>query len=301
MQKKTLLVIVEGPTAVGKTDIGIELAKWFKSEIISADSRQFYKELNIGTAKQTPLQLSTVPHHFVNNLSVFDYYNVFMFDEEVQLFLTQFFKQNTICFMVGGSGMYIDAVCNGIDSIPDIATDIREELNALFKEKGIEYLQNEVHNIDIEYYNTVDICNPARLIRAIEVFRQTGKTYSSFRQNGRKERPYRILKIALDRSRDELYARINQRTEIMIAEGLETEAMQWNEHRKLNALQTVGYKEIFDYFDGKNDLTKTIDLIKQNTRRYAKKQVTWFNKDKETKWIHAENIEEMIRLIQKSI
>ena len=301
MQNKPLLVIIEGPTAVGKTEVGIELAKWFKSEIISADSRQFYKELNIGTAKQSADQLTTIPHHFVNSLSVFDYYNVFMYDEEVQIFLTQFFKHNTICFMVGGSGMYIDAVCNGIDSIPDIDIEIREELNQLFKIKGIEYLQAELLNIDIEYYNTVDICNPARLIRAIEVFRQTGMTYSSFRHNGRKERPYRILKIALDRSREELYARINQRTEIMISEGLELEAMQWNNHRKLNALQTVGYKEIFDYVDGKYDLIKTIDLIKQNTRHYAKKQVTWFKKDKETNWIHAENLDEMIRLIQQNI
>jgi len=301
MQNKPLLVIIEGPTAVGKTDVGIELAKWFKSEIISADSRQFYKELNIGTAKQTPFQLSAVPHHFVNTLSVFDYYNVFMYDEEVQIFLTQFFKQNNICFMVGGSGMYIDAVCNGIDSIPDIDNAIREELNQQFKIKGLEYLQNELLNIDIDYYNKVDICNPARLIRAIEVFRQTGMTYSSFRHNGRKERPYRILKIALDRSRDELYARINQRTEIMISEGLEQEAFQWNEHRKLNALQTVGYKEIFDYFDNKNDLSRTIELIKQNTRHYAKKQITWFNKDKESKWIHAENIDNMIRSIEENI
>jgi len=299
MLEKPLLVIIEGPTGVGKTDVGIELAQWFKSEIISADSRQFYKELHIGTAKQTPSQLAAVPHHFVNTISVFDYYNAWMFDEQVQLFLHDYFKRNPICLMVGGSGMYIDAVCNGIDPIPDIDSEIRREVTEQFNRNGIKPLQEELRNIDFEYYSQVDLHNSARLIRAIEVFKQTGKTFSSFRSKDKKKRDYTIVKIALERPKNELYDRINRRTHLMIQEGLEGEAMQWNDFRHLNALQTVGYKEFFNYFDGSFDLATTISKIQQNTRHYAKKQATWFRKDIETQWIFAEDIDLMIQNITR--
>ena len=297
MLDKPLLVIIEGPTGVGKTDVGIEIAGWFKTEIISADSRQFYKELQIGTAKQTPLQLATVPHHFVNNISVFDSYNAWLFDQQVQCFLNSYFKQERLCLMVGGSGMYIDAVCNGIDPIPDINSELRNTITNQFKNEGIKPLQDELKRIDPDYYNIVDLKNSARLIRAIEVYKQTGKPYSTFRSNGKKERGYKIIKIALDRPKDELYERINLRTNGMIQDGLEKEASQWNDYRYLNALQTVGYKEYFDYFDGKNDLSTTISAIEQNTRHYAKKQITWFKKDKDTHWIPADNVEAMIKKI----
>jgi len=298
MSDKPVLIVIEGPTGVGKTEIGIELASYFHSDIISADSRQFYKELNIGTAKQSDEQLATVKHHFVNTLSVFDYYNAYLFDQDVQTFLTGYFKDADICFMVGGSGMYIDAVCNGIDLIPDIATEIRNDVSQKFKNEGIESLQRELKRIDREYYSTVDKQNPARLIRAIEVFKQTGKPYSSFRVHSKKERQYTILKIALERKREVLYERINARVHSMMKQGLESETRLWNDHRTLNALQTVGYKEFFDYFDGKADMPATINAIQQNTRRYAKKQITWFKKDIDTHWIDADNIDLMIQLIQ---
>ena len=298
MTKKPLLVIIEGPTGVGKTDVGIELAQWFSSEIISADSRQIYKELAIGTAKQSAEQLAAVPHHFVNSISVFDYYNAWMFDQDVQAFLVRYFMNHPLCLMVGGSGMYIDAVCNGIDPIPDIAEDIRRDVTNMFKNDGIEPLKLELQRIDPEYYKLVDVNNSARLIRAIEVYRQTGKTFSSFRLNTKVKRDYRILKIALDRPREELYTRINLRTYEMIHAGLESEALTWNNYRQLNALQTVGYKEFFDYFDGKNNLSRTIEMIQQNTRHYAKKQVTWFKKDQESQWINADSYHAMKRIIQ---
>jgi len=301
MLKKPLLVIIEGPTGIGKTDVGIEIAKWFKTEIISADSRQFFQELRIGTAKQTISQLESVPHHFVNNKSIFDSYNAWMFDDEVQIFLNSFFLNNTLCIVVGGSGMYIDAVCNGIDPIPDIDINIRNEVTQLFKQCGIIPLQDELRKIDPQYLEIVDINNSARLIRAIEVFKQTGKTYTSYRVNNKKERTYDILKIALERPREELYNRINFRVENMIKEGLENEAKQWNNYRYLNALQTVGYKEFFRYFDGKLTQLETINAIQQNTRHYAKKQITWFKKDNATNWIHADNIDMMIQKINTNM
>ena len=299
MHRKPLLVIIEGPTGIGKTDVGIALATWFKTEIISADSRQFYKELSIGTAKPSASQLATVPHHFINTISVFDYYNAYLFDQEVQSFLDSYFKKSNIVFMVGGSGMYIDAVCNGIDLIPDISPEIRDCVTAWYKQDGLLPLQAELMKIDAEYYSKVDKNNPARLIRAIEVFRQTGRPFSEFRLKTSVERDYTILKIALDRNREELYSRINERTIAMIDEGLEQEARQWYPHRNVNALQTVGYNEFFKYFDGDISKAKTIELIQQNTRHYAKKQITWFKKDEDTHWIHASDCDGMIELIQK--
>ena len=299
MHRKPLLVIIEGPTGIGKTDVGITLASWFKTEIISADSRQFYKELSIGTAKPSASQLATVTHHFINTISIFDYYNAYLFDQEVQSFLDSYFKKSNIVFMVGGSGMYIDAVCNGIDLIPDISPEIRDAVTSWYKQEGLLPLQEELKKIDADYYSIVDKNNPARLIRAIEVFRQTGRPFSEFRLKTRVEREYTILKIALDRSREELYSRINERTKAMIDQGLEQEAWQWYSHRNVNALQTVGYNEFFKYFDGDISKAKTIELIQQNTRQYAKKQITWFKKDEDTHWIHASDCDAMIELIQK--
>jgi len=292
-----LLVIIEGATGIGKTAVGIKLAMHFSGEIISADSRQVFRELSIGTAKPTLRQLNQVPHHFVGILSVFDNYNAWLFEEQVQSFLQSYFLQNDVAFMVGGSGLYIDAVCNGIDEIPDILPEIRKEITELCETQGMESLQNKLKIVDPEYYKFVDISNKARLIRAVEIYQQTGKPFSSFRTQQTKPRPYRILKIALERPREELYQSINQRVDEMIDAGLEQEAKVWFAHKQLNALQTVGYKEFFEFFEGKCSRDRAIELIKQHTRHYAKKQISWFKRDIATKWISADNVDEMITFI----
>ncbi len=298
---KKLLVVVEGPTGTGKTEIGIQLATYFNSEIISADSRQIFKELSIGTAKPSKEQRLKITHHFVDFVSIHEMYNAFMFEEQVNAFLDSYFLSNDIAFMVGGSGMYINAVINGIDLIPDIDSEIRQSVSNDFQLRGIKYLQKELQQIDPEYYKIVDINNQARLIRAIEVYKQTGKPYSSFRTKQLKQRSYQVVKIAIDRERDDLYDRINLRVDEMVHEGLEAEAFKWNGYRYLNALQTVGYKEFFAYFDGLMTKKDAINLIKQNTRHYAKKQVTWFKKDVNTSWILYNEVDEMIRVINKEL
>ena len=283
-----VLIIIEGPTGVGKTDIAIELALRFGTEIISADSRQLYKELFIGTAKPSTQQLSLVKHHFINHISVFDYYNAFIFEHEVQGVLNHYFEKNDICIMVGGSGMYIHAVCNGIDLIPDINEEIRNSVNNLYKEKGIIHLQEEVKKIDKTFFEETDTNNPARLIRALEIFLQTGKPYSFFRK-----------KTKLYHNVNKNKNRIDRRALQMIDEGLEQEEMKWYEFKNINALQTVGYKELFRYFDGIISKDRAIAEIQQNTRRYAKKQITWFKKDDSTNWLNAEDIENIYKLINQ--
>ena len=295
-----LLVILLGPTGVGKTDLSIEIAKYFKTEIISADSRQIFKELTIGTAVPSIDNLNEIKHHFIQSHSVKDYYSIDRFEKEVLNTLDSIFVKTNIAIMTGGSMLYIDAVCNGIDELPDPDPDLRDELNKQFEKDGIEGLRIQLKKLDPDYYETVDLRNPKRLLRAIEVCLTTGKPYSSLRTSTKKERPFKIIKIGLNLPRDILYNRINQRVDKMIEEGLVEEALQVFPFRHLNSLNTVGYKELFDYFEGNTDIATAIDLIKRNTRRYARRQLTWFRKDKDITWFQPDQNEEIIQYLMSS-
>ncbi|HTE01148.1 MAG TPA: tRNA (adenosine(37)-N6)-dimethylallyltransferase MiaA [Mucilaginibacter sp.] len=283
---KTLIVIA-GPTAVGKTVVAIELAKQLKTEIISADSRQFFREMAIGTAKPTDEELAAAKHYFINSHSITESFSVGDFEKQALAQLKEIFKTHDTAIMVGGSGLYIKAVCEGFDELPIASPEIRERLNQEFNDKGIIYIQEKLKAADQVYYEQVDLNNPQRLIRAIEVFETTGKPFSSYRKSTVNKRPFKCLKIGLNLPREVLYQRINQRVDAMVKEGLIDEVKGLLPYRHLNALNTVGYSELFDYFDGKTDLDTAIELIKQNTRRFAKRQLTWFRKDKEIKWMEA--------------
>lgn len=291
------LIVIAGPTASGKTALAIELAKYFSAEIISADARQFYQEMNIGTAKPTIQELSLVKHHFVNSHSIHDTYSVGDYEKDVIFFLENYFKKSDIAIMVGGSGMYIRAVCEGVDKYPDVPHEIRLELQDEFQKYGIEFLQKELKICDPEYYEKVDLQNPHRLIRAIEVFRASGKPFSSFQNNKKTERPFKIIKIGLNWEREQLYERINLRVDQMIENGLEKEARSLFNLKHLNALQTVGYQELFSYFEGIISREEAINLIKQNTRNYAKRQMTWFRKEKELVWVEYDNLNDITKSI----
>ena len=282
-----LLIVIAGPTAVGKTAFSIELAKEFKTPVISADSRQFYREMVIGTARPTVEEMDSVVHYFSGFLSVRDPYNVSRFEQDVLLKLDELFRKHDRVIMTGGSGLYIDAVCHGIDALPDPDLSIRSDLKDILKEKGIRALQGMLKFHDPLYFEKVDTMNPGRLIRALEVSIMTGKPYSSFRKNQPAKRDFRILKIGLDLPREQLYSRINERTDRMINTGLVEEARSLLPFRELNALRTVGYSELFQFFDGKCSLPEAIEKIKTNTRRYAKRQLTWFRRDPEIRWIDA--------------
>ena len=283
---KTLFVIA-GPTASGKTAAAIQLAQHLKTVIVSADSRQFYREISIGTAKPSNEELSAVPHYFINSHSITEVVSAGDYEKQALALLDQLFKTNDEVILVGGSGLFIKAVCEGFDAFPDPTPGIREQLNQQFEEKGIEYLQEALKLADPEYYEQVDLNNPQRMIRALEVFESTGQPYSSFRKSTLNSRPFAVKKFGLTLPRDVLYQRINQRVDGMVAQGLIEEVSSLLPSRNLNALQTVGYSELFDYFDGKTSLETAIELIKQNTRRYAKRQMTWFAKDKEIIWLQA--------------
>ncbi len=282
------LVVIAGPTASGKTAIGIELAKHFKTAVISADSRQFYKEMSIGTAKPSPEELAAAKHYFIDSLSITENYTAGNYEQDALKLLDELFKTHDTVILVGGSGLFIKAVCEGFDSFPDIQPGVREKLKEEFESEGISYLQDKLRFVDPVYYQQVDLNNAQRVIRALEVFESSGKPYSSFRKSGSGERPFQIVKIGLSMDRDILYDRINRRVDEMIRHGLVDEARSLLPCRHLNALNTVGYSELFDYFDGKTDLETAIAMIKQNTRRFAKRQMTWFNKDKEFTWVSAE-------------
>jgi tRNA dimethylallyltransferase len=296
-QPKTLIVLL-GPTASGKTDLAIALAQHFHTEIISADSRQFYKEIPIGTAAPKPEQLALVRHHFVGHLSVRDEYNVYRFEQDVLKLLEDGFQSKDVFVMAGGSGLYIDAVCDGIDELPDPDPALRSGLESLLNGQGIEALQQKLKALDPDYFEEVDIHNSKRLMRAIEVCLQTGKPYSQQRLNKGKERPFNILKIGLEVPREILNQRINQRTDQMLAEGWLKEAESLLPLRKLNALNTVGYKELFSYFDGERTLEQAIEKIKTSTRRYAKRQMTWFRKDEDIHWFAPSEMEEIIGFVE---
>ncbi len=285
------MIVVAGPTASGKTDVAIHLARQFGTEIISADSRQFYREIPIGTAAPGINQLNSVKHHFIGHLSIEDDYNVSMYEFDVLKLLDLKFKSADRMIMVGGSGLYINAVCKGIDDLPDPNLQLRSDLNQLFHDKGLSALQNKLASLDPEYFEIVDRNNPKRLMRAIEVCLQTGKTYTEQRQNQPKKRDFKIIKIGLDVPRDVLTERINSRVDGMLESGWLEEARSVYHLKHLNALNTVGFKELFAYFDGAWDFDTAIKKIKTNTRRYAKRQMTWFRKDEDIRWLKPEEVE----------
>lgn len=299
-QVKHLIVIV-GPTAVGKTKLCVELARNFDTEIVSADSRQFYQEMTIGTAKPTIEEIGDVVHHFINNLSIDVSYDIGKYEKDALTIIDQIFQSKDSAILTGGSGLYIDAVCKGFDEMPEISQDIRDSLNRLHAEEGIEPLVDRLKLVDKEYYNHVDRNNPQRVIRALEVYEATGRPYSFFRKSAAKTRPFRIIKIGLERDRGELYDRIDQRMDMMIDQGLFQEATKLYPHKLKNALQTVGYKEVFEYIDGVYDKQEAIRLLKRNSRRYAKRQMTWFRKDEEIRWFHPEDEKKIIVYMKERI
>ena len=286
-----------GPTAVGKTQLTLELAKHYGIPVINADSRQIYKELKIGTASPTEEQLKQVRHYFVGSKSINEYYNASMYEQEVMQLLESLFTTSPVQMLSGGSMMYIDAVCNGIDDIPTIREDIRTEMKRRYQEEGLEALCEDLKKLDPEHYETVDRQNYRRVIHALEICYQTGKTYTSFRKQTKKERPFKIVKIGLNRNREELYKRINQRVDDMMAQGLLDEARAMTPYREVNALNTVGYKELFDYMDERWSLEEAVERIKGNTRRYARKQLTWYKRDENIRWFHPDQQQEILNYI----
>jgi tRNA dimethylallyltransferase len=275
------LIILAGPTGVGKTDLSIGIAKHFGAEILSCDSRQFYRELGIGVAKPTAEQMKEVKHHFIDNVSVTERYSIWQYESDATNFLNSYFKSSDIAIMCGGSGLYIDAICNGIDLMPDPDPEIRQDVINLYNEKGIEALRFELQRIDPVYYSQVDLKNPQRIMRGIEMTRQTGKPFSEFRTNTKTKRDFNTIKFLINIDRSKLYDRINRRVDIMLERGLVDEARKLMEYRNYTALHTIGYTELFDYFDGKTNLDEAVELIKRNSRRYARRQITWFHRDKE--------------------
>lgn len=284
MINKKHLIVIGGPTASGKTALAIRLAQHFSTDIVSADSRQFYREMTIGTAKPTVEELALVKHHFINNLSIHDNYSVGDFEKEAIAVLEDLFERHDVVVLVGGTGLYIKAVCEGLDIFPETPLSIRHEFEDLLAQNGIEYLQNLLKEVDIDYFKEADIDNPKRLIRALSVWKLSGQPFSSFRKGEKVKRFFTPIYICLDVPRDILYARIHERVDKMVAEGLVDEAKALYPFKNFNALQTVGYSEFFDYFDGKMSLPQAIDKVKQHTRNYAKRQVTWFKK--EDYWRH---------------
>ncbi|MEO9964504.1 MAG: tRNA (adenosine(37)-N6)-dimethylallyltransferase MiaA [Reichenbachiella sp.] len=302
MSQQNLLVVIAGPTAVGKTSVSLSLAQYFHGEIISADSRQFYREMEIGTAKPAQEELNSIAHHFVNSHSIQEDYDAGSFARDAEPLLDSLFTKNKVQFMVGGSGLYIKAFCDGLDEMPEVPKEIRNELNEEFRTSGLEPMLAELKRSDPEYYEVVDKYNPQRVIRGVEVLRATGKPYSQFRKdNVKKSHDFRILKIGLSLDREVLYDRIDQRMDVMIEEGLFEEAESLYPMRSQNALQTVGYKEIFDFIEGQYDKDEAVRLLKRNSRRYAKRQLTWFRKDPEFHWFQPNQMEAIIARIEQEI
>ena len=295
---KTLIVLT-GPTAVGKTAVSLDIAKHFGIPVINADSRQIFKELIIGTARPTETEMQEVRHYFVGTLSIDDYYSASLYEQQVLELLDKEFQSHDYALLSGGSMMYIDAVCDGIDDIPTIDDDTRALMKQRLKEEGLEALVEELKRLDPEYYEIVDRQNPRRVVHALEICVMTGKTYTSFRKRSKKERPFRIIKIGLDRPREELYNRINARVDKMMSDGLLNEVKALYPEKELNALNTVGYKELFDYLDGRWPLKEAVERIKGNTRRYARKQLTWYKKDEQIRWFHPDDKHSIINFISK--
>ena len=295
------LIVLLGPTGVGKTELSLRVASHVGSPIISADSRQLYKELVIGTAAPTAEQLARIKHYFVGTHSLTDYYNASQFEEEVLLCLENLFQSTSNVVMTGGSMMYIDAVCNGIDELPTVSQEIRTNLMKRFEAEGLDPIREELKRLDPQHYNEVDLNNYKRVIHALEICLMTGRPYSELRTNTKKTRPFRIIKIGLTRDREELCDRINARVDQMMRDGLLEEARHVYPYKHLNSLNTVGYKEMFNYLDGEWPLDFAIEKIKRNSRVYARKQMTWFKRDKEINWFHPDNIEGILTFLDEQL
>lgn len=295
------LILVVGPTAVGKSDLCLKLAKKFQTEILSCDSRQFYREMNRGTAKPSAEELAEVPHHFINNLSITDAYDVRKYEEDALNLMNSLFQKHQVLLMTGGTGLFADVVVNGMDAIPEVSPEIREKIIQEYQAKGLSWLQSAVEEVDPEFFAQVDRSNPQRLMRALEIWRGTGLKFSSFRTKNKVKRPFEVIKIGLDRPREELYERIDRRMEQMLAEGLFEEAEGLVEKRGLNALQTLGYTEIFDFLEGKYDKEELVRLLKRNSRRYAKRQLTWFRKDPLIRWFHPSEERQILSYLENQI
>ena len=300
LKRPTLLVLL-GPTGVGKTNISIQLAENLECPIVSSDSRQFYRELKIGTAAPNEEQLRRVKHYFIGSHSIQDEYNAGQYEKDAIQLLDELFKKHKVVMLVGGSMMYIDVVCNGMDDIPNVDAETRAFWQKQYANFGLEFIQNELKRLDPKHFELVDIQNPKRVIHALEICSMTGKPYSDLRTGQRKLRNFNILKIGLNRSRPELYDRINKRVDEMMTEGLLQEAEKFYQFKSLNTLNTVGYKELYEYMDGNWTLDFAINMIKQDSRRYAKRQMTWFNRDKEILWFQPEELEAKIELIVQNI
>ena len=299
MQK--YLIVLTGPTGIGKSGIGIKLAQHFGVEIVSSDSRQIFKELTIGTAVPGADELAAAKHHFIQTHSLIENYNASRYETEALNVINSLFEKHNLVLLVGGSMLYIDAVCNGIDIMPDADPVIRKSLKNTLETEGLESLRFQLKKIDPDYYNTVDLKNPNRIIHALEICYMTGKPYSSFRSNPKKTRPFSIIKIGLNCEREKLHHKINTRVDKMIEAGLEEEAGKLHHLKHLNALNTVGYRELFSFFDGETTRETAIELIKRNSRRYARKQLTWFRNDNEMNWFEPEQIDDIIAFIENRI
>ena len=295
------LIVLIGPTGVGKTELSLRIAEYFRTSIVSADSRQLYADLKIGTAAPTPEQLNRVPHHLVGTLKLTDYYSAARYEEEALGIIEKLFEQHETVVLTGGSMMYIDAICKGIDNIPTIDAETREMMLQRYESEGLETLCSELKLLDPEYYKIVDLKNPKRVIHALEICYMTGKTYTSFRTQKKKDRSFHIIKIGLTRDRNELYERINHRVDVMMDEGLLEEARAVYPYRTLNSLNTVGYKELFNYLDGSWALPVAIEKIKQNSRIYSRKQMTWFKRDEEIHWFHPDQETEIIEYCKEQL
>lgn len=295
------LIVIAGPTAVGKTDTAIWLAKHYDTVVVSADSRQFYREMSIGTAKPNANELAAAQHYFINSHTITEDFTVGDYEKQALALLDELFKKHDKVILAGGSGLYIRAICEGFDELPDADPAIRERLNEELTEKGLPYLQEKLKQADPEYYRQVDLNNPQRIIRALQVFESTGQPFSSFRKATVNKRPFNIVKFCIDLPREVLYERINLRVDIMVEQGLIEEVRSLLPYRHLNALNTVGYSELFDYFDGKTNLETAISMIKQNTRNFAKRQLTWFRKDKEMNYVASGNVNEITNIIEHQV
>ena len=301
MSNNKFIIVITGPTGIGKTGLSIQLAQKLQCPIISADSRQIFKEMKIGTAAPTPEELSKAPHYLIGTRSIFDYYSAYEYEQEAIALTQTLFKTTDFIILTGGSMMYVDAFCNGIDELPTIDPELREDLQKSYQNEGLESIRRQLKMLDPEFYKQVDLKNPKRVIHALEICLMTGRPYSELRTNTKRERPFHIFKTGLNMDRGLLHERINQRVDQMVAEGLEEEARKLYPHKKLNALNTVGYREFFDYFDANISRDKAIELIKRNSRRYARKQLSWFRRDEEIKWFSPHNPEEVISFVEETI
>jgi tRNA dimethylallyltransferase len=301
MNKNNYLIVIVGPTASGKTALSIKLAKFFDTEVISADSRQLYKEMSIGTAKPTEEEMEGINHHFIDSHSIEEDYSIGKYEKDALKLLENLFDKKEVVILTGGSGLYVKVLCEGMDEVPETDPEIRDELNAKYRDYGLEPLIEELQQVDPEYFAIVDQSNPQRVIRALEVFWSTGSPFSQFRTGEKKQRDFSIIKIGILWDRKKLYERIDRRMDLMLENGLFAEAEKLISYKDKNALQTVGYKEIYDFLEGKYDKEEAIRLLKRNSRRYAKRQMTWFNKDKEITWFSPEQEEDIINFIKSQI